>query len=101
MMRMEKYLRGQHFVDNCNKAQVAMDDVLPGVIIEGVLGVEITHVPELTDQTYFTPPSDLLWYHNQVTVANARVHIYSTRFHGKDRMLIYHCLLYPNVSWCK
>ena len=58
--------RGQHFVDNCNKAQVAMDDVLPGVIIEGVLGVEITHVPELTDQTYFTPPSDLLWYHNQV-----------------------------------
>ena len=57
---------GQNFVDNCKKAGAVMDDVLPGVIIEGVLGVEITHIPELTDQTYFTPPSDFAWYRHQV-----------------------------------
>ena len=101
MKRLEKYLRGQQFVDNCNKAQVGMDDMLPGFIIEGVLGVEITNIPEFTDQIHFTPPSDLSWYRRQVTVAGARVHLYSTRFHGKDRMLIYHCLLHPTVSWCR
>lgn len=58
--------RGQQFVDNCNKAQVGMDDMLPGFIIEGVLGVEITNIPEFTDQIHFTPPSDLSWYRRQV-----------------------------------
>lgn len=58
--------RGRNYDENCIKADVDMDDILPGFIIEGVLGVEITHIPELTDQYYITPVDDPAWYKSQV-----------------------------------
>ena len=58
--------RGQNFVNSCNRAQAVMDDVLPGVIIEGVLGVEITDIPEITDQLDSPPNDDKSWYKHQV-----------------------------------
>ena len=35
------YGRGKNFEENCKKSQVLMDDILPGVIIDGVLGVDL------------------------------------------------------------
>eukprot|EP00731_Ephydatia_muelleri_P007076 Em0003g1324a len=101
MNRLEKYLRGQNFVSSCNRAQAVMDDVLPGVIIEGVLGVEITDIPEITDQLDSPPYDDRSWYKHQITVASERIQLPSGKYHGWDMILSYHCLLYPGVSWCK
>lgn len=53
-------------MSSCNRAQAVMDDVLPGVIIEGVLGVEITDIPEITDQLDSPPYDDRSWYKHQV-----------------------------------
>ena len=58
--------RGNNFDENCIKADVHMDDILPGLIIEGVLGVEISHIPELSDNFYNPPVDDLAWYKRQV-----------------------------------
>ena len=101
MVRLEKYLRGKNFEENCIKADVDMDDILPGLIIEGVLGVEITHVPELSDNFYTAPVDDLAWYKRKATVTTGKIHLSSPKFHGRDRLLMYHCLLYPHLSWCK
>ena len=53
-------------MDNCNKAEVVMDDVLPGVIIEAILGVELIHTPQLIDQTYSSPADNPAWYKEKV-----------------------------------
>ena len=66
--RQSLYERGKNYVDNCSKAQVAMDDVLPGVIIEAILGVEITNIPEIIDQTYKVPGTDPAWYKSKVWI---------------------------------
>lgn len=58
--------RGRNFEENCVKADVDMDDILPGLIIEGVLGVQITHIPELSDNFYNPPVDDPAWYKRQV-----------------------------------
>ena len=42
--------RGKNFDKNCKKAAVVMDDILPGVIINGVLGVNLTDIPEFRSQ---------------------------------------------------
>ena len=34
--------RGKRYEENCKTSAVYMDDLLPGVIIEGVLGVNLT-----------------------------------------------------------
>ena len=34
--------RGKHYEENCKKSAVYMDDLLTGVIIEGVLGMNLT-----------------------------------------------------------
>ena len=62
------YGRGKNYVDNCNKAEVKMDDVLPGVIIEAVLGVEIIDIPEIIDQSYRVPGTDPAWYKSKVWI---------------------------------
>ena len=42
--------RGERFEENCKKSKVTMDDILPGVIIEGVLGIDITDTVEFKGQ---------------------------------------------------
>ena len=66
--------RAQNFVNTCNKAQAVMDDVLPGVIIEAVLGVEVTDIPQITDQLDFPPSDDNFWYLHQVGFFRSAVH---------------------------
>ena len=45
--------RGKNFEDNCRKADAVMDDVLPGVIIDGVLGVDLKDIPGFKSQLDF------------------------------------------------
>ena len=42
--------RGEHYEENCQKSGVHMDDLLPGVIIEGVLGVDLKDCPGFKSQ---------------------------------------------------
>ena len=42
--------RGKNFEENCRKSDARMDDVLPGVIIDGVLGVDLTEINEFMSQ---------------------------------------------------
>ena len=42
--------RGKKYEQNCNKSDVVMDDVLPGVIIDGVLGVNLTSIDDFKSQ---------------------------------------------------
>ena len=46
--------RGKNFEDNCRKSDAVMDDVLPGVIIDGVLGVDLKDIPGFKSQLDFT-----------------------------------------------
>ena len=45
--------RGKKFEDNCRKSDAIMDDVLPGVIIDGVLGVDLQDIPGFKSQLDF------------------------------------------------
>lgn len=53
--------RGKKFEENCRKSQAAMDDILPGLIIEGVLGVDLNDTGEfkgqLDDIMFYNSPS--------------------------------------------
>ena len=42
--------RGRRYEDNCRKSQAAMDDILPGVIIDGVLGIDLNVTDEFKGQ---------------------------------------------------
>ena len=50
--------RGKNYEDHCRKSQVDMDDILPGVIIDAVLGIDINETAvlkgQLDDIMYFT-----------------------------------------------
>ena len=51
-------LRGEHYEENCRKSAVYMDDLLPGVIIEGVLGVNLTDCPGFKSQMDYRISTD-------------------------------------------
>lgn len=46
--------RGKKFEEYCEKLDVDMDDVLPGVIIDGVLGIDLNVTDEFKSQLDFT-----------------------------------------------
>lgn len=69
-----------------------MDDILPGLIIEGVLGVEITHVPELSDNFYTAPVDDLAWYKRKV------IHVQMYYVSKTSFSIIGHCYDWENSS---
>ena len=46
--------RGKNFEDNCRKSDAVMDDVLPGVIIDGVLGIDLQDIAGFKSQLDFT-----------------------------------------------
>ena len=57
--KREKYFtcRGKNYEDNCQKSQADMDDVLPGVIIDAVLGIDMNETTifkgQLDDVMYY------------------------------------------------
>ena len=44
------HISGERFSDNCVKSDVRMDDVLTGVIIDGVLGIDMNVTDEFKSQ---------------------------------------------------
>ena len=44
------YGRGKKFEETCRRSDVVMDDVLPGVIIDGVLGIDMNVTDEFRSQ---------------------------------------------------
>ena len=45
--------RGKNFEDNCRKSDACMDDILPGVIIDGVLGIDLQDIAGFKSQLDF------------------------------------------------
>ena len=50
------------------RQRLKMYDVLPGVIIETILGVEIIFIPEIIDQSYRVPGTDPACYKSKVLI---------------------------------
>ena len=102
MMELEKYLSGKNYVQSCKKALVSMDDVLVGVVIDGILGYDLIEPQnlrtELDDYLEFSA-NDLK---QASTVALGHVIVPMAKFANNDktRLLSYHCFIYPEVSWC-
>jgi len=103
----EKYYRGKDaFVSACNKANLPDDDTV-GLINDAVLDVPLTHVQEFNNER--TPgPVPPGAYKDQISFGysihwNVRINVPNGRFGRSDDpsgMLSYHCLLYPQTSWC-
>eukprot|EP00731_Ephydatia_muelleri_P008719 Em0004g1057a len=102
MMELEKYLSGNDYVESCKKAQVSMDDVLVGVVIDGILGYDLIEPRNFRTELDSYGEFSVDDLKQASTVALGRVIVPKTKFgnHDNTRLLSYHCFIYPEVSWC-
>ena len=61
-------IRGKNYEENCKKSGVVMDDLLTGVIIDGVLGIDLNVTDEFRSQfdDMFSGNSEEVRKHAQV-----------------------------------
>lgn len=115
MTEVEPYLRGKAFEETGEKLRLT-DDMVIGFVIDAILGYNLTVVPAMNshlNSLRSIRPKNLK---SQVTISYGkftstnrpvtqnRVSIPDATFTEEEdstRFLSYHCLLYPDTSWCK
>ena len=85
--------RGKNFEDHCRKSQVDMDDVLPGVIIDAVLGIDMNETTVFKGQL-----DDIMYYimsNNPKELKRARKEVHAMAMGGRvgGREIHYECVM--------
>jgi hypothetical protein len=107
MKKVEKYFRGISFVLTCHKIALT-DDFTLGAIIGGVLGIDLTEVSTMLSQGEDFTRYNTSELRNMITISSKehlhnRIKIPDSPFSDAEDptgFLSYHCLLYPQVTWC-
>ncbi|XP_011406594.2 PREDICTED: beta-1,3-N-acetylglucosaminyltransferase lunatic fringe-like [Amphimedon queenslandica] len=114
MEQLEYYLRGKEKMMRYSGAAGVPDDMLIGLIIEGILGYNLTEVSTMNSHLFplkRISTTDLVkqitisygsWNINGKEIKNI-ISIEDDLFDDNEdptRFLSYHCLLHPSTRWC-